>query len=161
MRKTIDLQAIHDKTIERDDCWIWSGGDNGAGQPKIHGRSGRRVTWEAAFGERLRKTTQITVICGNPMCLNPDHLKKTTKGEITRINNEVATSKMGRKINGAKTNRQKFGKINMEIAHEIRASSECGKTLADRLGVSDSLIWNVRHGRSWVDHTSPFAGLLS
>jgi hypothetical protein len=54
--------------------------------------------------------------------------------------------------------RENHGKLDMAKAREIRSSSETGRALAARFGVSAQLISLVRLGKSWAE-PSPFAGL--
>lgn len=156
------LDDIKAKCREDGDCLLWTGSCNGSGIPKIKldgiHYSARRETWKLARGP-LKDSELVTVTCGCVRCLNPDHLKKTSKAEVSRLSNARPAVKAKRAASAAKTNRPKFGKINMEIARQIRASDRSGLDWAEELNVSPSLISNVRMNKSWREAGNPFAGL--
>lgn len=155
-----ELERIKARTYDDGGCWIWTGSNNGAGHPKLQNGSARRKVWELSKSAP-QKHLVISVTCGNALCLNPDHLMCTTKAVVSRISNARTSVKLRRSASSAKANRVKLGKITMEIAREIRSSDKQGKDWAKELGVSVSLVSHVRRGRSWVDHSNPFAGLLA
>lgn len=157
--QTLRLMHIISRCQEDCDCQIWTGATNGVGHPKMQGFSVRRVVWE---GSRyaLRCDQLITTTCGHPGCLNPAHLKVTSKSEVAKISNARYSVKLKRSATSARSNRARFGKITMSIAREIRESQKLGKQLAKELGVSNSLISKVRQGKSWVDHTNPYLSLV-
>lgn len=58
----------------RDDCWPWHGPTDRAG----NGRFGRRPAHEHAYELMvgpLAPDTTLEHSCGNPRCVNPDHLR--------------------------------------------------------------------------------------
>lgn len=165
-RKPMTLDRVKVRCRVCGDCWEWQGATNGVGHPKVawltaegktH-KSARRVVWEVVRGPLTDKQL-VTVSCDNQKCLNPAHLKLTTKSAVAKKNNAKTGTSLKRRASVAKTNRVKFGKITMEIAREIRASEKSGVELAREFDCSVSLISHVRVGRSWVEHSSPFAGL--
>ncbi len=84
----------------------------------------------------------------------------TTKAEAARKANARADVRIKKSLGNAKAAREKFGRITIDIAREIRASAETGKSIAERLSVSTSLVSLVRRGKSWCEATTnPFAGL--
>jgi len=160
VEQTLRLMWVIGKCVEDCDCQIWSGSSNGLGHPKTKDGSARRLVWEAHKYE-LKASQLVTVTCGRPECLNPAHLKVTSKSEVSRKSNARYTVKLLRSASSAATNRPKFGKITMDIAREIRDSEREGKQWAQDLGVSPSLISKVRQNKSWVDHRNPFLGLMA
>lgn len=161
---TLRIMSVMDKTHEDCDCLIWHGATNGVGHPKMRtdgmSCSVRRFVWELHKGE-LEQSQLVTTTCGQASCLNPAHLKLTTKSKVSKINNARPDVKMRRAASAARTNQAKFGKLSMEIAREIRESEKDGKQLAAELGVHPSLISKVRQGRAWVDRRNPFMGLMA
>lgn len=148
------------------DCWVWQGPTNGSGHPKVSLRdadgrswvSARRVTYTAAKRE-IPAGRLITVNCGNPKCLNPDHLTLTTKADAARKGNANPATRIKRAASSARSNQLRFGKITMEIAREIRNSDKTGTEWAAELGCSVSLVSLVRRNKSWVEQGNPFAQL--
>ncbi len=61
-----------------DECWLWRGGvaHDGRGVIFFRGnqRFAHRVAWEIAHG-RPPGQLWVTHECGNPLCVNPDHLR--------------------------------------------------------------------------------------
>jgi hypothetical protein len=153
------LEAIMARTVEDCDCLIWQGPTNASSHPVFGGHTVRRLVWSAHHGQTLDARRLVSVTCGNPKCVNPEHLALTSKAEVSRVTGARRDVRIRRAASCARTNRAKFGKITMDIAQEIRASDKTGKALAAEHGVSESLISLVRRGRSWV-MPNPFGGLL-
>lgn len=141
---------------EDGDCLIWTGSNNSIGIPKIRNTSGRRVMWELKHGE-IPPGMLVSTTCGHPACL--EHLALSTKSEIVARSHERPHTKARVTASNRRAARKARGKITIDIARDIRASSETGLQIAARLGVSDSLVSCVRRGKSWVE-PSPFSGLM-
>lgn len=155
-----DLAAIHSRCEEDGDCLIWQGANNANGHPKSKDQTVRRVVWRLVYGE-IPAGHVITVTCGCSLCLNQDHLAATTRGEVAR---KVAQSRdfiLRKSAANARSARARLGKITMDIAREIRSTDKTGRDWARELGVSTSLVSLVRRNKSWKEHSSPFAGLMS
>lgn len=153
------LSEIKARCSEDGDCLIWTGATNAGGHPKFSRASGRRVVWELVHGT-LQPADLITVTCGCSLCLNPQHLKKTTKSEVSRVTNARPDIKAKRIASNQRSAREKGTKITMETARMIRASDKTGLALAAELQVSPSLITSVRKNKTWREHGNPFAGLM-
>ena len=153
---TLELMSIIDNCEEFGGCYLWNGHTNGNGHPKKRRTSVRRIAWEANNGP-IPKGMFVTT-CNNIKCLSC--LKLVTKAQITRKAMKNPATQLKRRAAGARANRPSFGKITMEIAREIRLSEKTGKEWAKELGVSKALVSHVRCGRSWVEHSNPFAGLM-
>lgn len=154
------VKAIHAQCIEEGDCMLWTGRTNGCGHPKLSRQPARRVVWEAVNGP-IPAGKMVTTSCRDVACLEPTHLVLTTKSEVSLINNACTATRLKRSATAARTARAKFGKITMAIAREIRSSDKTGRDWAKELGVSVSLVSLVRQNKSWVEHSSPWAGLLT
>lgn len=152
--------AIHAKCTEEGDCLLWTGRTNGCGHPKLSRQPARRVVWEAVNGP-IPAGKMVTTSCRDVACLAPGHLVLTTKSEVSLINNACTTTRLKRSASAARTARAKFGKITMDIARQIRTTDKTGRDWAKELGVSVSLVSLVRQNKSWVEHSSPWAGLLA
>lgn len=153
------LDDIKARCHEDGDCLVWSGRTNAKGYPK-HGQTLlRRRVLEFTAGE-LKRSELASVTCGNPSCLNPDHIRKASKSTVALEVNKRADVQAKRTASNRRTARSRLAKLSIEKAREIRASSEPGKVLAERYGVSDDLISKVRHDKAWVE-TTPFSGLFA
>lgn len=154
---TLTLMAIIDRTEEWGDCILWTGYCSKKNQPKFRAQMVRRMVWEANNGP-IPDGMLVSTRCNNPKCVSC--LKLTTKAAITRKAMANPATKLKRRASGARFARPVLGKITMEIAREIRLSEKTGKEWAKELGVSKALVSHVRCGRSWVEHSNPFAGLM-
>ena len=80
------LKFLERCTLTDQRCLIWPGATSGYGYPvgKIAGNSTfcyiHKKVYEACVGE-VPEGFQVDHICGNSLCLNPDHLRILTKEE--------------------------------------------------------------------------------
>lgn len=153
------LDQIYARCTEDGDCLRWQGRRSCAsGHPKIGNKSGRRVVYELLHGP-IPDHKYVTVTCDCIDCLAPEHLALTTKAQAAKKGNQCPTVRLRKAIASAKANR-KTGKLTMEKAREIRASSKTCDDLALAYGVDKTLISKVRTGAAWRElSASPFAGL--
>lgn len=163
--QTLEMMHLLSSTEEYADCILWTGATTRAGYPifKPHGCGCtlvRRRVFEMTTGP-LETRVPIATTCGERLCIEPTHLKKTTTSAIAA--KAGARGAWSSKVRGAKIAAAKRakGKLNMEIARTIRMSTETGPILSARYGVDRSLINNIKRGLCWKDYTSPFAGLMT
>lgn len=76
------LQKILEKTEQQGDCLIWTGRIQSGvpflsirvqGQKPLH-LTIRRYFYEQNTGEKLHRQAKLSMSCGNPLCVNPDHI---------------------------------------------------------------------------------------
>lgn len=167
----MDLKQIKERCTECCDCWLWNGITSKSGVPKInlhvgYGKGGRtvlstrRVVWQMAKGPIPAKGL-ITVKCGNPRCLNPEHLKLTDHAKVAAKNGARLDVKAKRAAAQMSFNRKQKAKLNPEAVELIRASEESAAELAARYGVGVSCVDKVRRGVTWKDYSNPFAALMA
>lgn len=68
-------------------CWLWTGPVNAYGYPVFNGDGRQEMAhrWAfRAFGGRLRGKQTVDHLCGQPLCVNPEHLEGTSRAENTR-----------------------------------------------------------------------------
>lgn len=121
-------------TAGQPDCMEWGGfvNENGYGMTSLlmGERAVHRIAYTLAHGP-IPSKLEPDHLCRNRRCMNYTHLELVT-----------------RKVNswrGAKS------KLTLDLASEIRASSETDRGIGARLGVHHSTINAVRAGRSWVE----------
>jgi hypothetical protein len=74
-------------------CLLWTGGANKHGDPRIWktyaARFGSdrpaRLAWQLCHGTGLGKTTKLVPTCGNPKCINPEHLTAAVSAAPQRV----------------------------------------------------------------------------
>lgn len=166
-QSVFDRVAIHAaKFVGTDGCWEWPMSRTAAGYGQLTYRSnGRthlayahRASYMAANGG-LGDGLHVCHHCDNPCCFNPAHLFSGTardnsrdmmakgRGSIHRIapRGERHWSKITPKRGSSNGN----SKLTEGNVAEIRASSEKSIRLAERFGVSNALICNIRKGVVW------------
>jgi len=78
---------------------------------------------------------EIDHLCGNPACVNPDHLEAVSHAENVR--------------------RGRATKLASADVTEIRRFPEKQQVLADRYGISQSQVSRIKSGASWADVPDP------
>jgi hypothetical protein len=164
-----DLAHIHARCEEDGDCMVWKLYTSSAGVPKIgltkDGKwvvvSARREVWKLTRKSPLGRKQLLTTKCGNPRCLNPEHLKLTKAAEVNAKNAQKADSKARRSLAMSEFNRKTKGKLDAQRAAEIRASEKRTSELVKEYGVCSSVIRRIRSGSGWRDSSTPnpWAGL--
>ncbi len=74
-------------------CLLWTGGANKHGDPRIWktyaARFGSdrpaRLAWQLCHGRELGKTTKLVPSCGNPRCINPEHLTAVPLSTVASV----------------------------------------------------------------------------
>lgn len=88
-------QKLVSRTRVKNGCWVWQGGRYSGEYPTlmIAGRtySLRRLVYEAYENEPRLGNKDVRSTCGNPYCVNPEHLVRGTRNKSGR------PSKNGRK----------------------------------------------------------------
>lgn len=149
------LNRLLDRSIEdnKTGCRVWQGRIN---KPGGYGRIGyREKQWRA---HRLFYTLMVGEIpsgmdllhaCDNPLCINPNHLRPGTPSE-----NIAEAYEKGRKKSPQGPKSPRF-RLTEAQAHEAITSSETVAAMAQRFGVSKSVIYRLKNGSTWKERTKP------
>jgi hypothetical protein len=160
------MEWIHARCREDGDCMLWDGSQDDGGRPRVAIRDGgkprtfmpRRIVWEAAKGP-IKRGLRVTVTCGNPLCLNPEHLELITRGEVIRRTAQKPDTAVRRHLAGLK--RRELSDRNMELIRYIRHSPKTGAELSRETGIPPTTISAIRLHKRWRELTNnPFAGLV-
>ncbi|WP_343638999.1 hypothetical protein [Roseateles sp.] len=139
--------------------WVWKGGQS-QGQPRaywIHpvtgleqSSHGRRAAKVLERGADLPKGQRAYGTCGNPLCVNPEHVAVGTRKQECAFHVKQGTLRNNprRKAATLISNRAK-SKLTMQDVEYIRSSPKLGTDLAKEFGVSTTAISNVRIGRTF------------
>lgn len=131
-------------------CWPWSGSLTGRERDRpqfwFDGRPHRaaRVAWMLEHGAFPSPDMLVCHSCDNPLCVRPSHLFLGTSVE----NAEDARAK-GRVAHGAGHYRATITQRQARSILEDHADGLSNVAIAERLGVSRKLVWDVVKGRSW------------
>lgn len=193
---------IHDHTEQEGDCLIWQGGYSNSGRtpsmvmpralPAKPGKRARRtgvnkVVWEQFHGKAAPKGWSIWNTCGDSRCVNPLHLRCSTRKEMMR--NQVRLGKHQKSAVAKKKmaiiNRERTGvtwddvtrirQIMSEVSanrgffgkarHDRPGRQETMRRLAAEFGMSFHAIRRIVEYRSWADappaNQNPFAQLMA
>lgn len=161
-QKIHTIESLKERTIDDAGCWIWTG-YHGNKVPNVF-HNGKMVQVRKVIcellGKTLPKTVYLNVSCGHGSCVNPDHMKIYTRQQHMDAIRKIAHQSKTRIANVQKHKREHNSKINEQIAQDIRLSDESGPVLAERYGISRTLISRIRRNMVWVNTNHPFLSLL-
>lgn len=123
--------------VVNGECWERGGCRmNGYARFTFQGRVGGAHVWSCEIAaKRRRRDGEVTRhLCGNKVCVNPDHLRFGTNSE-----NMIDTL-----VHGTRS-----AKLDPDKVREIRASGLTRKELVKKYGVSKASIRTVLIGESW------------
>lgn len=129
-------------------CWIWIAAKSSAGYGQLSFGKGvnlgaHRISYQLYVGP-ISKGCFVCHRCDNPSCVNPDHLFAGTPQQ-----NSNDMIRKGRQ-NTPLGEKQGTSKLTNEAVIEIRASRDSQYVLAERYGVSQSLISYVKSRKIWT-----------
>ncbi len=127
------------------DCWIHKGAPSSSGYSQCFSsakgvQNSHRVAYEFFFGQ-IPKGYLVRHACNNKRCVRPDHLKRGTHANNMQD------------VSDAQSHPKR--KLTQEQAREIRQSSDSQRTLADRFGVDQAAIGNIKSGRTYRELGEP------
>lgn len=136
------------------ECVIWVSGVNTYGYPsaRLEGKSGtsvRNYIYTKVLGKKLPAGYKVSSRCGNKLCISERCLVSRSSSEIVR-----RSYKSRRVSSGTITaNLRDLGyvRLNLDIAREVRASNEPTAYWAEKLGVSQTTIRDIKTGKRWPE----------
>jgi hypothetical protein len=164
-RKVHTTESLLARAVEEGECLIWQGYSiRKTPQVDHEGKmtSVRKLLVTLAGGE-IREGSFFGVTCGTVDCICPAHIiQRSPKGQLKAMakaaNSGTVKAQRVRKM--TQTRRKLLAKLDMETATVIRNSEESGPVLAERYGITRSLVNRIKRGDQWRDTSNPFAGLL-
>lgn len=132
-------------TDNEDDCWLWTGAQDGRGYGKLTDVGGvdykaTRLLWTLLHGP-IPHGLVVCHACDTPACVNPKHLFLGTQADNMRD-----AAKKRRLQHGE---RRWNAKLTADDVRYIRGSTEPLKVLSARFGVTEGTISWIRHGHTW------------
>lgn len=160
MKELIERMQAH--FYEDAGCWIWKGAMQAQTKSAVpfmqwRGKVGA-VRRHVAVEMGLKLGGKVaTHSCGNPLCVNPDHIRVVTRSQFQRelakrTTHQASPARLA-KIAEAKRSK---AKLNEQAVAEIRQANEPQQVLAQRYGVSQATISEIKRGLIWRDFSNPF-----
>lgn len=164
------MSALIDKvqrfSVHDGDCWRWIGATQGCSTPMMAWKGKVSSVRRFILLDRCvpMKGFLATVSCGNPLCVNPAHVVRTTRSKLSleAAANMGADSRMSKRI---KTSQQarKRAKLSMDIARAIRCDARPTRVIAAEYGVAQHTVQDIQAGNTWREYaatSNPFAQLM-
>jgi hypothetical protein len=158
------IDRIRKHIIEEGDCWNWTGALQSSGTvPTMNYK--RKVGAVRRFilleqGVDLSKRL-ATYTCGNPMCVNPEHVAPATRRNVQRrTTEEQAHQSDVLRCKKLADKARQHSKLTHEQAMQVREAEGNQYAIAKRFGVSQATVSAIKLGKTWRSYTgNPFAGL--
>lgn len=130
-------------------CWRWTAGGNpdGYGITRVAGRrsvGAHRRAWELLRGE-IPAGLQVLHTCDHRWCVRPEHLFLGT--QLDNIADMVAKGRS--RACGVRGERHHAARLTADDVRAIRASTESGRAVAQRYGITFGQVSHIRTGRKW------------
>lgn len=156
------------------DCWEWKSYMTKGTTPILRHEttegktvvSPTRKLVALLWGRRICAGYKCIASCGNPRCINPDHilvvhehahLRRACKHSHETGNNALRSAKI------ASTRRERTTKLDWDKVQAIRASNKSYPALSREFGVSATVIGKVKRHEAWIDYdarNNPFSLLM-
>ena len=132
------------------ECLIWPFALNKQGYPRIkwNGHSNvaaHTLMCELAHGRRPAERPEVAHSCGNPACINPNHLRWAS-----RVENEMDKLRHGTETWGEKHPQAIF---TVEQVRSIYRDARSANAIAREYKCSTNAILRIKKGRTWAHVT--------
>lgn len=159
----LTIEQLLERTVEVGDCLEWRGWlENNIPMVKVtYKRMAVRQVIARLMGKPMPRNCVATNTCENPLCVNPDHILIRTKAQHMAFIKKKIDYNAPSRI--AKLQKARPRKLSDEGLAAARACVESSKNVAEKYGVSRSLVLRIRNGqRHRIVNASanPFAGLM-
>lgn len=166
------IESLLARCREDGDCQVWTGDMGSKCTPRVFHAGAIvavRPLMAQLVAERDGKRAPPSggfwaTKCGTFGCVAPACVRRRTKTEhLAAMRDALAANPMAEQLRRARiaASKAKARKLTDEQIHEIRTSSESGRSLAKRWGVQQSMVSRYRRGQAGNTRASnPWAGLL-
>ena len=160
------LDRVTGRCIEDEaGCWNWQGAFQQFGTTPVMGWQGKtmgvRRLIAIAKGRKVEGLT-ATVKCGNHCCVNPDHILLIKQADLVRraVKESNFHSRTSYLVANANAQRAR-SHITAEIAALIREAPGKHREIAERYGVTKTMVSKIKLGLQWRELTNnPWMGLF-
>lgn len=135
-------------------CWEWTASKSRDGYGSIGYKNkhlkAHRVSFEI-FNQKIPEGMQVLHVCDNPSCVNPDHLFLGTQQDNIK---DMYNKNREARLKGSKNGRSVLTESQvLEIRYEYNKNKSFVEglqyQLAEKYGVTKSVILKVISGKSW------------
>jgi hypothetical protein len=166
------LADVRDRCVIVEGHWIWSGGTNAEGMPRMWAphpggkmavQNGPRAVWQMSMDQAVPAGCKVYSACDEPLCVNPEHFACRRPADQGRIQALRGVLKgLPKKIAANRKTLMARSSVTPEIFDLILTSEKTGKQLEDELRIGRTTISRIRTGQFTSIRAvagSPFAGL--
>ena len=128
--------------------------NHGYGTLRVDGRTvyAHRLAYELATGKTLPNGLDARHKCDNPRCINPAHIEPGTRSQNMKECHERGRSRIpAPRMKGESNGSAKLTSANITDIKNLINSGEVQRVIAERFGVSQSLISLIKRGILWND----------
>lgn len=159
------IEQIRKHVDEEGDCWNWTGATQTCGATPTMNYRGKvgavRRLIMLQRGTAPNTKVLATYLCGNPKCVNPEHvgwlMRKTVQARTNAERSHLSSRLRCKKIADSA---RRHAKLTQELADQVREAEGAQRDIAARFGVSQATVSSIKRGRTWRTYAAnPFAGL--
>jgi hypothetical protein len=138
-----------DKVDRTGDCWEWRSNIAAGGYPQFSYQGEPRYAHRLVMESEGHDVDDVQVNhhCDNPQCVNPEHLYIGDQSDNVQDSHDRNRREDVEYASGEDHGQSK---LTAEQVEEIRDSDETQVELAERFGVSQSLISQIQNGKWWT-----------
>ena len=159
------VESIMARTVEEGDCALWTGYAQNR-TPQIYD-AGRMVPVRGLLSRLLgreepKERGYWASTCGSDLCVKNQHTTyRTDSQHYAYMAKRMQTMPAVQSIRRAKISKARTKKLTDDQVHEILHSNESSRVVAERVGISKSLVCRYRRGElGGTIATNMFMGLI-
>ena len=159
------IARVMSRVVEVGDCLEWKGGYMVRVPAIVFQGKNMNVRRALALDAKLldgKNADKVAVVrCLNWRCVRPEHIQVLSRKKLQQRTADLghfSAKTVGARKKSASA--RKRAKLSVEIAAEIRASTDTQRELAKRYGVSQSLVYAIRKGLVWREYNTAFGHLV-
>lgn len=159
------VESVLARAHEIGDCMEW-GGYLCSGVPNMtvnrRCRPVRRFLLEL-LGRPARPGSFVGTTCGNPLCVNPEHIIERSMFHHMRRASKLVDHNCPVRIAKLQKHAAVRGILSKDDVLKILNDPRCAREVAEEIGCSKSLVTRVRRGQAYRQvnaSVNPFAGLM-
>lgn len=160
------LETIHARCVEVGDCWEWLGAMS-HGRPTIRSEGRKVVSLRAYIAHDIQGIAPeagkyVTFNCGNPACVNPEHLSSVNRSALMKMTAKRTGYGMRpeRRAKLSKKATERYGKLTPEQVNAIRLMDGTIRGIARETGITFDVVRKIRNGTTYRTQGNPWAGLM-